>query len=345
MALRLFGLAPVGGIATVNQRDFDRLPGIYVPGQRMVDRRRPELPHTITIDSLGYRGIEEFPRRKPAGEIRVLMLGDSFTYGDLVDDSLTFPVQLERSLRGECGPGVRVINAGIGGTTIDAASELARRSAPLEIDVAVLTFTENDVTDLAVPMWEQMGANRAAKSRFPMSVVYPLVRQSAIWNLAQGVRGKWRNLQTDRVIPSGSRNGPEESDSSLLALRTIYELRLAALRDSLAARGIPLLLVIYPSHLTIYRMRSEEQVAWVNHAGKEAGLTTVDLLPALRQDGRPVEELFFLPTDGHPRPEGYAIATRELRLVLERLPPLASRCAAQGTPRGAAMSRHDGPQP
>src|SRR5689334_13166905 len=82
--LRVFGLAPAGGLATVNQRDYERFPGIFTPNQQLVDRTRPSLPHRVTIDSLGFRDVKQISRKKPSGEVRVLMLGDSFTYGYLV---------------------------------------------------------------------------------------------------------------------------------------------------------------------------------------------------------------------------------------------------------------------
>ncbi len=43
--LRFFHLAPAGGLATVSQRDFDRLPGLYVPEQQLssTGESRPSL--------------------------------------------------------------------------------------------------------------------------------------------------------------------------------------------------------------------------------------------------------------------------------------------------------------
>ncbi|MEJ2343574.1 MAG: hypothetical protein P8Y10_15410 [Gemmatimonadales bacterium] len=81
VVLRAFDLAPVDGVATVTAADFDRVPGIFKPGQRVQDRRKPDLAHWVTIDSLGYRG-DDFPRRKPDGEYRIVLAGDSGTWGD-----------------------------------------------------------------------------------------------------------------------------------------------------------------------------------------------------------------------------------------------------------------------
>ncbi len=327
VALRLFDLAPVGSLATVTQREFERIPGMFSPGQSLVERLVPQLPYRITIDSLGYRDAGQLPRTKPAGEVRVLMLGDSFTFGYLVDDDKTLPADVERLLRSRCGDGVRVINAGVPGSSIETAAGMADRSLSLGIDVAVITFVENDVTDLPSAMWTQLATNRAAKSRFPMSLVYPWARQLALWNLVMEARGKWRARKTTAVLPV--RLAPEASgpNQALLKLRDEYRQRLTALRDRLAGAGVPLVFAIYPSHRAVYDSL-DEQVRWVERTAREAGLTTVDLTPPLQRDGRPKEELFLFPYDGHPSVAGYALVSPSLADTLMAVPVLKDRCTA-----------------
>jgi lysophospholipase L1-like esterase len=326
--LRIFDLAPVDGLATVTQQDFERLPGLFMPGQRLVDRTLRERPFQITIDSLGYRDTQEMQREKPAGEIRILMLGDSFTFGHLVDDEDTLPAQLERRLRPRCGDAVRTINAGVGGSSLDTASVMADRSRPLGVDVAVLTFSENDVTDLAIPLWSQLASNRAMKSRFPMSLVYPVVRRLAVWNLLLKARGRWRNFWAPASPLGKPAPGGASADPKLLALRDEYRQRLIGLRDGLASRGVPLVLGIFPSHLTVYGESSDEQVLWVEQTAREAGLPAVNFTPTLRGDGRSAEALYQLPYDGHPSPAGYALVAPLLEEALVAMPPLAGRCSA-----------------
>lgn len=329
LVLRVFHLAPVGGIATVNQRDFERLPGLFVPGQRLVDRRNPALPHHVTIDSLGFRGNIELPRTKAAGEIRVVLLGDSFVYGDFVDDDQTLPAQLERRLQVRCNRELRVINAGLGGSSIETASAMVDRVLPLGVDVAVLTFSENDVTDLADPIWDQLASNRAAKSHFPLSILYPLIRKSATWNLVLSAQGKLRNWRTAGVVTPALATKATDPDSVLSSLRREYRDRLLQLRDRLAQAGVPFLFAIFPSHLSVYGLGTGEQLRWVEQMAKEAGIRTVDLTPALRQDGRPMEVLYLLPYDGHPSPTGYEVTVPLLEGELATMSPLAGRCDAR----------------
>src|SRR5213594_1062766 len=102
LVLRIFVLAPVNGVATVTERQYQRVPGLFAPNQRLIDRRQRALPHEVSIDSLGYRG-PDIARQKMPGEVRVLLVGDSFIYGDFVNDVQTLPAQLERRLRSSCG--------------------------------------------------------------------------------------------------------------------------------------------------------------------------------------------------------------------------------------------------
>ena len=76
----------------------------------------------IRTNSLGFRHRELGP--KLPGETRVLVLGDSITFGDFVPQDQTYPAVMEQSLR-QMFPKrpLEVINAGIGG--VDLQNEFA----------------------------------------------------------------------------------------------------------------------------------------------------------------------------------------------------------------------------
>lgn len=72
---------------------------------------RSEFSTRITINSLGLRG-KEVDLDRPTGH-RILVVGDSFTYGWGVEDDETYPVVLERRLAERLGENsVQVLNAG-----------------------------------------------------------------------------------------------------------------------------------------------------------------------------------------------------------------------------------------
>jgi lysophospholipase L1-like esterase len=67
----------------------------------------------IHINSHALRG-EEFPEKKPPGEVRILCLGGSTTAGEEVGEAETYPAQLQAILRARYpGLNLRVINAGV----------------------------------------------------------------------------------------------------------------------------------------------------------------------------------------------------------------------------------------
>ena len=210
--LRVAHLAPTDGVATVNDGEFRQIPGIFAPGQDLIDRRDPHLPYHVTTNGLGFRG-SDFPRSKPPGEVRMLFTGDSFTFGDFVDDDQTLPAQVERRLRARCGA-VRVVNAGLGDATIVDEAHQIERGLTVSPDVVILLFSENDVDDLnRVSTWDRLADNRRAKSRFPFSLVYPLLRRTArSWPLPRrsASRAK-RATPPSPSMPSATASQPPES--------------------------------------------------------------------------------------------------------------------------------------
>jgi hypothetical protein len=105
-----------------------------------------EFDSEIEINSLGLRG-PEIPPPEP-GELRVLVLGDSFVAGFEVESEQTFVAILEHRLRQRFPRPVRVINAAVRGYGTDQSllwyREVGRRLSP---DLVVLAFSSNDFED------------------------------------------------------------------------------------------------------------------------------------------------------------------------------------------------------
>jgi len=120
----------------------DRYPGSYdpllgyvpTPGARGRDNPWRTL---VTITSEGVRG--NGSKLPPAGPV-VLAVGDSFTFGDEVDDAETWPAQLERLL------GQPVVNGGVFGYGFDQialrAEQLLER---IPAEVLIVSIVAEDV--------------------------------------------------------------------------------------------------------------------------------------------------------------------------------------------------------
>jgi hypothetical protein len=102
----------------------------------------PEMPYFVNVNRQGFRMDRDLD--VPKKRQRVLILGDSFTFGPYLPNHDTYP-----SLLAARAPDLEVVNAGVAGYTItDEAAlfiERARRVAP---DITVLQVLDNDITDL-----------------------------------------------------------------------------------------------------------------------------------------------------------------------------------------------------
>ena len=116
----------------------------YVPGAAW-RFQHPEYTVDYTINADGFRDANVRSPTKPAGTIRVLLLGDSFTFGYGVDYQNIWPVLAERELR-RSGYSMDLVKAGIEG--MDTRSELVllrRLLKRYQPDAVVVGFLINDL--------------------------------------------------------------------------------------------------------------------------------------------------------------------------------------------------------
>jgi len=97
-----------------------------------------------TISSAGLRN-RDVAVHKPEGAIRILVIGDSVTFGYYVPEESTFVARAERNLV-DRGILVDVLNGGVGGyNTYNQVEWLKTYGLSLEPDLVVLAFCPNDV--------------------------------------------------------------------------------------------------------------------------------------------------------------------------------------------------------
>jgi GDSL-like lipase/acylhydrolase family protein len=97
-------------------------------------------------NSLGYRG-PEITVPKPNGTFRIVAIGSSVTYGNLLGDDETYPAQLQAILRDQYGyQHVEVINAGVGGySSAEYLTAFQYRILDLQPDMIIVYESTNDV--------------------------------------------------------------------------------------------------------------------------------------------------------------------------------------------------------
>lgn len=90
----------------------------------------------LNINSRGMRGPREYPTAKPPGARRVVVIGDSFTFGEDVRDEQVYTALLEHAFEG-----VEVLNLGVRGYGTDQqVLRFEREGLALDPDLVILGF-------------------------------------------------------------------------------------------------------------------------------------------------------------------------------------------------------------
>lgn len=250
----------------------------------------------VDTNSRGFRDAE-FAVEKAPEELRILCLGDSFTYGQGVRLDLTWPQVLEARLRTERGKPVEVINggfaAGPGVNSPDGYDRwVAEHGLLFAPDVVIVGVCLNDVGPIdmltydAVPLQPILGGY----SRM-LDVAVQSYRQA---HARRSKRDYAARVQEQPAAWQGTQRG------------------LLALRDMLAARKIPLLVAVFPMlcQLEPELYPCTEVHAMIRDFGAAQGIRVVDLLDDFM--GRSEPELWVHSIDQHPNHLGHALIAQRV---------------------------------
>lgn len=141
-----------------------------------VDVRGPDFSFEVHTNSLGLRG----PELKPETQ-RILLLGDSYTFGYGVDDDETFAARLQHILKHEGPDGWEVVNGGVSGFGAMQSHIFARRIwDDIEPRIVIYTHCGNDFGD---DLRFSRGTYRIIRNRLPGRRF--LKENSVVYNLAK----------------------------------------------------------------------------------------------------------------------------------------------------------------
>ncbi len=97
---------------------------------------------TLNTNSRGLRGKRDFPYTKNKDKVRILILGDSFTFGDEVSDDETYSAHLQAML-----PHTEIINMGVHGYGRDQMLILLKEEGiKYQPDIVILGFLALDMS-------------------------------------------------------------------------------------------------------------------------------------------------------------------------------------------------------
>lgn len=174
--------------------------GLVFPNGSRISYQTPEFRHDVIINAYGFRG-KAVDLSAPA-DCRIMLLGDSFTYGWGVDYEQTWGALLENHLHA-AGLRAQVLNLGVPGGNVPDYAALAESAVPL---------LEPDVIVVGVLQGDDMRQQSREASLFPrtltfgesvtpnpvteyMSFHYPYLAERTLLRRthAGAVRANWRN--------------------------------------------------------------------------------------------------------------------------------------------------------
>lgn len=306
----------------------------YVPGA-VWRFRHPEYEVEYAINDKGLRDATRRPATKPAGAFRVLLLGDSFTFGQGVDYADSWPVLAERTLARQGLGHVDLVKAGRQG--MDTRSELLvlrRLAAEYEPDAVVVGFLVNDLyTNLPVEAGTDEVWNRSRSQLFQikgsaLSLHLPtFVRRLAVRTDESYVR---LYLLTPRRGDFLQRPLPQKAETQLEITRTL----LRQLADTCDELGVPLYVLSIPQQFQVlYRPDPSSRIEvdlYDREFSRLAHAEGFAWVPALDDFRRaPAGTPLFHRLDGHLTAAGNAVVAevfvREVvpRALYARLTPTA----------------------
>ncbi len=251
---------------------------------------RVDFHATYTTNALGLRGSREYGP-KPAGVRRLLMLGDSFTFGIGVNDGQTFSALLQEAMDVRGAP-IEIINAGVGSYS-PILHYLTLRDLYLDWapDAVILWFDFTDIQDdyeyephllydaagqatVCNPDyvhghrdWVATVLTRSALVKYLHHKLGGTVQRIRMLGWWEYVRAKFRG--EDTKLAAVHLRGGRRSRVDLVAYDRLLMVRGTAsaeeldrywkrtggyilkIRDLLAQRGVPLILGLYPSGVQV----------------------------------------------------------------------------------------------
>ena len=290
----------VAGVATPK-------PTGYAPVNTATNRRAHG-----PINSGGYRDLDRIVS-KPPGTVRVLALGDSFTWGASVEFDDAWPQRVERALNREAGGHFEVVNLAMPGfKTIDEESTLLEKGFAYGPDAVVVAYVLNDSED-------KDAAEARRVERWLVERRAPAPRtwldRSALFSF---VRGRLRATSENRERLDGYlsmyRDDAPGWRAAQAALKTIG----GACRE----RGVPWVVAIFPlfGNPLDDRYPFAAVHAKVASVASAAGARVVDLLETYR-DLRPDLLVVNGADDEHPNEIAHRLASRAIVRALEETLP------------------------
>lgn len=303
VALVLLGLCSLEAAATV------ALMVLYPPVDRdpfddpPMDRTEARLPAPLDGLPGGFSPARTtgIPRPDDA-PLRVVFVGDSFTYGDGVAEGDTLPSQFEAAAEAAWGRDVEVINHGLSGWGfVDQVSQITQHTWWWQADLIVWVYLPNDFGD---PPTIRGDAGLDLVNDFETEIRD--VRRTSIETLVAHVR---RRMELHQRTLDWYAHRLDAHDRSGQA-RKMLEVGQALVTDGAEVLGTDVVVATYPLLFALDAYPFADHHRAVLDGAEAAGARAVDLLPAFA--GQRASDLWVSRQNQHPNAAGHRLAAEHL---------------------------------
>jgi hypothetical protein len=329
------------------REDFERHDPVlhhkFIPGARG-RHKTLEFDAAYAINSLGLRSAE-IARAKPPGTKRILMLGDSFTEGNGVDQSETFSSRLQAKLDAAgLEQRFEVVNAGVGSySSLIELLYLETAGLELQPDLVILNFDLSDLHDdiqyarvaefdadgdpVAVRPEPQAGP-RSWPIRLLVGFKDLVKKHTRLYNFTRRRLSRLMNVfhKPDvsgdiSVDKYGMIRQCEGGPCDDVAWKLSYD-NITKIRSLLAAKGIDFWVTVYPyGHQLSGREWDKGRIFWGFEAGRvystrpqelvsefcrRSGIRVVNMCDDFKKASQTVHPLYY-EYDGHWRAAGHEV--------------------------------------
>ena len=289
------------------------------------------------INSWGFRDTEHEIEKQP-GTSRIMVIGDSFTYGARVNLEDTYPKQLEKALN-HLSIKCEIINCGVIGHNMWQHYEVLKRKVlQFHPDLVILGLFENDLAASVSPHEnsdEYQGANP-----FKNQNRFGILEHSSLWNFLTNANTiyeyKYRYRQGYSYMKTiGERKkelGPGNPASihyrimSGKAEKKKYLDFSDALKKFVTlanAEGAKVLVAMIPDSVQLNEPHLQAVNRFVQQACKNYGVSFLDLTPILESE-EDHASLYLFPFDAHNSPKGLRLIGKALADQIIKLKLLSS---------------------
>ena len=267
-------------------------------GHRHAPNRSAKLMGvSVETNSQGLRD-REFTFEKPAGTLRVMMLGDSFTEGWGVEERGIFSKRIER-LYADQGTNAEVINTGVGNwNSVQEVEFFLTDGYRYHPDIVVLNFVIND----AEPV--QHDRPPSFLLRHCYSCVFLVGRYDALRRMIFGGKD-WEDYYLG-LFGDGSAPGWIAAKAAIKRLA-----------DYCDKNHIKLLIANHPELHDVKNYRLQKITDFIRDAAAEDKVPFVDLLPYLRDHDS--ASLWVTPPDPHPNALAHKLLADGIFAALQKL--------------------------